>query len=71
MNTTEFGDLCSRCMYRKESIEAMAQWKAANYDGMLCDPAPKAECKRHRGYGVRPPETRAKCRDFKPVEVRS
>lgn len=52
--------LCFTCKYRAESIERCRKWSGV---GMVADPAPKAECKRHEGYG-HPVESRDVCRDY-------
>ena len=57
--------LCYSCKYRAESIERCRKWSGV---GMVCDPTPKSECKRHEGYG-HPVESRDVCRDF--VELKA
>lgn len=62
MNDKE--DLCSRCIHRAASIERMDMWKLEGARGIVSDPAPKAECKQHKGYGVHPEGQRLICGDF-------
>lgn len=70
-------ELCERCVERHRSrlnciragertIERMR--KGANVEslGIISDPAPKHECKRHEGYQDCA-ETREVCRDFEAL----
>jgi len=63
--------LCYHCKHRRLSQErvqifiqaAIARGDTPPYRGMVADPTPKAECKRHEGYGYRV-ESRDVCGDF-------
>ncbi len=69
--------LCNHCFYRKDSrrrVEEYVQMRFAlgqkpPFTGMVNDPSPRAECKRHEGYNVDPAETKVECSDFVPVEM--
>jgi len=66
--------LCETCQHRADSIarviRALEDFKPTNDSDvcMVCDPAPKAECKRHPGYGHKT-ESRDVCRDYQPISV--
>lgn len=62
---TENTGLCETCKHRAESIKNVLRWLKKGGHGLPCDPAPKAECKYHEGYG-RENETRTNCRDYLP-----
>jgi len=53
-------NLCEACRYRAESRRRVEERKGRP----ILDPAPRAECKLHEGYGVEPAESLARCRDF-------
>lgn len=60
-------DPCFRCHHRDESKRRVREFLAgvdARSGALVNDIAPKAECKRHAGYGIDPEETRLVCRDF-------
>ena len=66
--------LCERCQHRSDSRARVQEFikiqishgESPPFAGMVCDPAPKHECKVHEGYG-RPVESRAECRDFEAM----
>ena len=66
-------DLCGHCRHRHDSIARVDRWRERTGNTgaaplpLVADPAPKSECKRHRGYGV-PDDTRMVCSDFKVAD---
>lgn len=66
--------LCETCQHRADSIarvnRAIKEFKPSSNDDVcvVCDPAPRAECKRHSGYGHKT-ESRDVCRDYQPISV--
>lgn len=65
--------LCARCFYRADSRRRCVEFaqlpRAPGVPrGLVCDPAPRAECKRHEGYGHVPAETRAACCDSRSLD---
>jgi hypothetical protein len=62
-------DPCFSCQHRVDSIARVKRYRERNPEGggMVCDPAPKYECKRHSGYGMKD-ETKIECRDYWPME---
>lgn len=54
--------ICDSCKHRADSIENVKKWRERGGEGMVCDPAPKVECKDHEGYGRY--ATKISCRDF-------
>jgi len=69
--------LCEGCFHRHDSrrrVEEHIQMKLERgetppFKGIVCDPAPKAECKDHEGYGVNPPGTKTSCCDYVSWEM--
>lgn len=59
--------LCEGCKHRAESIDRVKKWQERGSHGMVCDPAPKVECKDHDGYGRE--GSRTYCDDFTPATV--
>lgn len=68
--------LCERCRHRAESRARVAQYLDMHETrgttpgatgGMICDPAPKAECKYHQGYNYLNSGNRAACQDFQDL----
>jgi hypothetical protein len=43
-------NLCETCQHRFDSIARVVKWRERGSVGMVCDPAPRAECKDHDGY---------------------
>jgi len=60
--------LCESCKYRAESIKAahkfIVRGGLQDPNSIVCDPAPKAECKHHRWYGYHEDESKSFCRDY-------
>ena len=65
---TEMKDICFSCRHRVDSIKRVVDWRNRGGKGMVCDPAPKAECKRHNGYTGNDDETREYCQDYRHAE---
>ncbi len=62
-------DLCEQCYYREQSRRNCREFLKINPDGkgMVCDPAPKVECKDHELYG-REVKNKIVCWDFRLLE---
>jgi len=56
--------LCDRCQHRADSRARCAAHRGQH--GIICDPAPRAECKRHEGYG-RTPWSKEVCDDYQEI----
>lgn len=61
--------LCDRCRHRADSIANCKEYLATGKTGMICDPAPKYECKQHKLYGREDYQKKA-CSDFEPMFYR-
>jgi len=59
-------DLCEQCYYREKSRQACEEALKINPsdDGIVCDPAPRAECKEHKLYG-KEIKNKIVCEDFR------
>ena len=62
-------NLCDYCIERQNSIHRVEEFLERNPDGkgIVCDPAPKAECKWHKSYGYDNDSQKSRCRDFVPL----
>jgi hypothetical protein len=67
METTEKKGLCETCRHRDESIECVRKWRERGGKGIVCDPAPRVQCKDHEGYGRE--GTREYCQDYWPRQA--
>jgi len=56
--------LCGKCIEREKSIQNVKEYlKRKPVGGMILDPTPKAECKRHALYGEKDYQKQF-CHDF-------
>ncbi len=68
--------LCEKCFHRQDSRKRVERYIQVRLDrgesppfkGIVNDIAPRAECKRHEGYG-HTVETITQCWDFRPQET--
>ena len=63
-------NLCDWCLHRQKSLNCVEEFMKQNPNekGFVCDPAPKAECKWHTGYGHSSNYQKTRCRDFAEKE---
>jgi hypothetical protein len=56
--------LCLTCRHRADSKRRVAAARARGYLGLVADPTPRDECKRHAEYGE-PEKSREECGDYR------
>jgi len=70
VNSKDKKALCKTCFYRNDSIRRVKEYIKRNPagEGMVCDPAPKAECKWHTLYGEEENYQKTACFDYKELK---